>query len=159
MFMAICKWIARKSCIKRWCLSCRLPSSFISGLPVFEETLRKSLLSIVTGSTQDSNINSSSHLCSSKIGRALTQALCYVAILCNSSDGKVCFSSNPCFTGDSPYETWFLEKQNFLPFFLSCWALGWTYISNDFQNLLWEEKKRFHFSRPLDPLLEKKTVP
>jgi len=44
--MTIYKWIARKSCIKRWCFSCRWPRSFILGL-VFQEQLRKFVVSIV----------------------------------------------------------------------------------------------------------------
>lgn len=89
----------------------------ISGLPVFEETLRKPLFSIVTTVVHRiPNISSSCHRCSSKIGRTLTLALCHIAIL----GANVCFSSNPCLTVDFPHETSFLEKHNFLPFSFSC---------------------------------------
>lgn len=49
----------------------------------FSRTAKEVCCLYCHGSTQHSNIHSSSHLCSSRIGRTLTQALCYMTTLCN----------------------------------------------------------------------------
>lgn len=116
MFVTISKWIARisrKSCIKRRCLV--VPGR---AQPLISETLRKPLLSIVIVVHRIPNIRNSSHLCCSIMLRILTQALRHIVTLCNSLGGNVFFSSNPCFTGDSPHETSFLEKAQLFTIFL-----------------------------------------
>lgn len=122
MFVTISKWIARisrKSCIKRRCLVVpERAQPLISGCQVFKETLKKPLLSIVIVVHRILNISNSSHLCCSIMLRILTQALRHIVTLCNSLGGNVCFSSNPCFTGDSPHETSFLEKAQLFTIFL-----------------------------------------
>lgn len=125
----------------------------------FSRTVKEVCCLYCHGSTQHSNIHSSSHLCSSRIGRTLTQALCYMTTLCNVAQMEKSVSRLIHALQVTHHMKHDLKSTTFCHCFSPAELLDklkFLMISKICNGRKKKIEILFNFSRPPDALLEKK---